>query len=218
MTLALFTRTFDRWAVRLVLALRWRRNQKVIAERIRDFEATEDDSAWHLLSACSRDAQDPAVRAELFMQAMEETHHAEVFRALYKHAAGVKLDKVKVERKPIFVPGEEWKLFAVCAVGEAAAAARFRNIAEGLEPGAFKTSLQKILEEEEGHIELANDLAALTGRSHQELNAEMRMIKIRRAWETWLRIGRKVTVHASRLLLSLAYYTLGAWLKPRRKQ
>lgn len=208
------TNLLDRWVVRLVLNLKWKKSKSAVEERIRAFEATEDDSSWQLLYACRRIA-DGKTKADLLMQAMEEAHHAEVFRGLYEESCGSALKKLPVQRKPLFQDGQAWKLFAYCAVGEAAAARRFRHIAEGLEPGKFKNSLEKILKEEEGHVELAADLSSLTGKSGAELKREIFRIKAIRAGETWLRIGRSITSQASKLLLTLTYFGIGWWLKPK---
>ncbi len=204
----------DRWVVRLILRFQWKRNEKLVQERIQVFEATEDDSAWQLVHAASQ-IEDPKIKAELFFQSLEEAHHSEVFRGLYEENAGKKLKKISVERKPIFQKEAPWKLFAYCSVGEAAAASRFRHIADHLEPGNLQKSLSKILAEEEGHIELAQDLASLTGRDAQEVKKEVRKIRLQRAWEAWLRAGRKITLAFSRLLLSGTYFAIGWWLKPK---
>lgn len=206
----------DRGIVRLVLLLCWKRNHEAAAERIRAFEATEDDSSWQLLFACER-MDDPQVKARLFLQSMEEAHHAEVFRGLYQQASGRKLRKLNVPRKPIFRAGEAWRMFAYCAVGEAAAARRFRGIADALPEGEFQTALRKILEEEEGHIGLAEDLVGLTGKCATEVKREIARIKTVRAWEAWLRVGRGVTNLASRVLLNVAYFTMGWWLKAKER-
>lgn len=204
----------DRWVVRMVLLFQWRGNNHLVEERIRVFEATEDDSSWQLLHA-AQSIRDPKMKADLFLQSMEEAHHAEVFRGLYQESSGRKLKKMNVARNPIFDPQAPWKLFAYCAVGESAAASRFRHIAEALPAGSFKRSLEKILEEEEGHIELAEDLVSLTGQDQRLVNREIRAIRARRAWEAWLRAGRTITQAVSRGLLSLTYFAIGWWLKPR---
>jgi hypothetical protein len=212
-----FINQLDRGLVRLVLLLRWKRESGAAEERIRAFEATEDDSAWQLLHACTRIA-DPSVKARLFLQAMEEAHHAEVFRGLYEESSGKKLRKLQVVRKPIFQPEAPWKLFAYCAVGEAAAASRFRHIAEALPPGRFREALQKILAEEEGHIGLAEALVSLSGRTAGEVNAEIARIRLVRAWESWLRFGRGLSGLVSRGLLNASYFLMGWWLRPKEEK
>src|SRR5947209_5843300 len=121
----------DRVFVRLLITLRWRRSPERLLGSIRDFEATEDDSAWHLLQA-SQQERKPLLRARLFTQALEESHHAEVFRSLYRSLSGEALRKRSVPRKRLFSAAEGWKLLVFCAVGERAAARRFQSIAEGL--------------------------------------------------------------------------------------
>lgn len=204
----------DRWVVRMVLLVQWKGNSRLVEERIRVFEATEDDSSWQLIHA-AKSISNPKMKADLFLQSLEEAHHAEVFRGLYQESSGKKLKKMNVARNPIFQPQAPWKLFAYCAVGESAAASRFRHIAESLPEGSFKRSLEKILQEEEGHIELAEDLVSLTGQDQRLVDQEIRAIRLRRAWEAWLRAGRTITQALSRALLSLTYFAIGWWLKPR---
>jgi hypothetical protein len=212
--IATLTNEFDRIFVKLLVRGGWKNSPARISKRIQSFEATEDDSAWQLLHAASR-LKDPRIKAQLFLQAMEEAHHAEIFRALYKQTSGTQLTKVSVERKPIYYGQEAWKLFAFFAVGEKSAARRFRSIADQLEDGPFRTSLTKILEEEEGHVEMANELTSVTGQSAKAIRQELMLVKLRRAGEAWLRLGRHLTSIISRVLLNIAYYTIGATIRTR---
>src|SRR3954466_8772322 len=96
----MFTFALDRWIAGVTVRGFWRKNPKAILARIQSFEATEDDSAWQLLHAAAA-LPEPHVKAQLFLQSMEETHHAEIFRALYKQSAGRPVPKISVERRPL---------------------------------------------------------------------------------------------------------------------
>lgn len=199
---------FDHFLVKVQMRLGWSADGRGMLESIRQFEATEDDSAWHLLSAAGR-AEDPALAARLFAQALEESHHAEVFRDLYRRVGGRALDKASVERVPLFAGEPLWKLLVFCAVGEKSAARRFQSIANNLPAGEFRASLTKIIAEEAGHVHLATDLLAKTGQPLAVVRAETRAIKLRRLREAWLRAGRALTLLLSRALLALIFHVIG---------
>ena len=206
----------DNLFVKVVMWLGWKQNDSRILESISNFEATEDDSAWHLLKASEAALThnaDPKTAAQLFEQSLEESHHAEVFRALYKQMSGKALNKESVERVPLYPPNELWKLFVFCAVGEKSAAQRFNSIAINLPESEFKTSLAKIIEEESGHVHLAEDLFDKTSKTEFEIKKEMTKIKLTRASQSWMRIGRKITEFLSVLILKSFYYLLGGVLK-----
>ena len=211
----MFTFALDRWFAGITVRGLWRKNPKAILARIQSFEATEDDSAWQLLYAAAA-LPEPRAKAQLFLQSLEETHHAEIFRALYKQSAGRPMDKILVERTPLLRKDQPWKLFVYFTIGEKAAARRFRAIADQLVDGPFRRSLEKILDEEEGHVEQAGEMAALTGQSENAIRLEAKLVQLRRAGESWLRLGRKMSSLISRAILSGAYYTLGYLLRERR--
>jgi rubrerythrin len=210
----MLVQTLDRWMVGLLVRTGWKKDNHKVLERIQAFEATEDDSAWQLLYAASR-LSAPKMKAQLFLQALEETHHAEIFRSLYRQSSGHALQKTSVERRPLLRPREPWKLFAYFAVGEKSAARRFRLIAEQLDDGPFRRSLVKILEEEEGHIEIAGELVRMTGQTPEAIATELKSVRVRRACETWLRLGRHITSAISRALMTGVFFLMGGLIRTR---
>jgi hypothetical protein len=190
------------------------RSRERVSEVIRKFSTTEADSAWQLVYGINR-LSHPLQRASLFHQVLEEMEHAERFESLYREITGRRMPAIIQERLPIYRAREElWKLFPYCQLGEASAARQFGDLARTLPGGSpLRTTLEEIVEEESGHVEKAEELTALTGRSVAEVRAELRRIKLRRARESWLRLGRRMVDAAATAILSLAYHALGPWAR-----
>jgi hypothetical protein len=212
----------DQITTRLIVRWGWREDPQRILERITAFEATEDDSAWQLLRLSAL-AREPKAKAKLFLQSLEESHHAEVFRELH-HVIAANADarpfqKFTFERKALVLDEKHpWRLFAELAVGESAAARRFRSIAESLPHGEFRVALLKILAEEEGHVELASELMSRAG-GLQPWQATLELSRIRavRMRSAWLRIGNRLVAVLCRGLLTAVFYLFGGLLSSRRK-
>lgn len=177
-------------------------------EMIRQYEATEDDSAWQLLYGMKQ-IDDPGQKAELFTQALEEAHHAELFRELYKKETKQKLHKVSYEKKPLYAQKKHaWKLFVYCLIGEESAAKRFDHIANHLPQGAMRSTLQGIVADEIGHIHKAKELINVEGIAQDKIAKEINQINLRRFKEAWMRSGRHITTWITDMLLLCLYFIL----------
>lgn len=211
---------FEKLKVWFLLQVTWKRSQEKQLESIRLFASTEADSAWQLYYALSK-LSNLEQQAELFAQALEETHHAEKFSALYKQMTPTAPVALKYEKKLLYEKSEDmWKLFVYCLIGEADAAHRFKYIAQFIKPGPIRTTLEEIVEDECGHIEKADALIeSQTQLSQKEIKKELRQIRWRRFYESWLRSGRQVTDFFASLLLSSVYFAIGPFttLPSRRR-
>lgn len=195
----------------LAVKVGWRLDGKM-AEAIRGFQATEADGVWHLHRALAR-LDDPQQRAILFTHSLEEEAHAEEFAHAYAHYGQRPLAPATFERGDLCGPGQPaWKTFAFFHVGEDDATERFRCLRDALRDGLLKRSLQRVVGDEEGHVGLTHDLLVRMGATEREIRSELRWVRLRRLWQAWLRTGRRLIDQLATLLLSLAYFPIGAVL------
>ena len=203
--------SFDRIKIRLAVSLGWAMKGKM-SEAIRGFQATEADGVWHLHRGLNR-LKNAWHRAILFTHSLEEERHAEEFAKAYVHYADHVLQPANYERQDLYGPDEPpWKVFAFVNVGEKDATERFRLIQDALKPGVLKESLSRVIEDEEGHVDLTHNMLVQMGATDREIRREIFKVRATRLWENWLRIGKRVVDNLASLLLSVAYFVAGPFL------
>jgi hypothetical protein len=94
-------------------------------------------------------------------------------------------------------------------VGERDATQRFRYLHDALEPGPLKSSLEKIIDDESGHVDLTNSMLTKLGAQPYEIRRELQRVRTARLWERWMRLGKRVVDQIATLLLSLVYFVVG---------
>ena len=189
-----------------MIKIAWRLFPAKKIETIRLFEATEDDSAWQLLSAMKL-VDSAHEKAELFSQALEEAHHAELFRSLYASESNSKFIKMTDEKTLLYSQKKDaWKLLVYCLIGEEAAAKRFQKIAQVLPAGPMKKSLKRIIADEIGHVDKARELIEIACKSKKAVKKEIAIIKRKRFMQSWLRMGRQITGFFIDILLFIIYF------------
>ncbi|MCO5143681.1 MAG: ferritin-like domain-containing protein [Oligoflexia bacterium] len=196
----------ERLKVNLMTRFAWKKPGPRLAETLVKFEATEEDSSWHLLQGLKQE-KDCQKKAKLFQQVLEEFRHAEEFQFLYKEIFAKKLKSLKEERQELFRKTEVWKLYAFCRIGEESAAKRFAHIIEADCEPRMKRVLKRIVADEEGHIEEADVL--LDVLPIHEVTAELRRIRLKRFKESWMRMGRHLTGIIGKSLLLGFYFGIG---------
>ena len=193
----------------VVINVIWRVFPSKKHEIMRVFEATEDDSAWQLLNGIKM-THNPEAKAELFLQALEESHHAELFRELCKKEFNTGFQKYFHEKKALYKLDEDsWKLPVYCLIGEKSAADRFQNIVDVSPNNLLKKTLKKIVADEIGHIHKAQEQIEVDNKSQDEVNAEVKKIIRKRFLESWMRSGRKITNFLINILLFIIYVSIG---------
>lgn len=197
--------------VKLAVAVGWKLGGRKAAA-IRGFQATEADGVWHLHRAISR-IDDPKIRAILFTHSLEEESHAEEFAHTYKLYTDHAIPPATYERKDLL--GRDapiWRALAFVHVGEEDATARFAYIASALGDEPLRQSLSKIVEDEEGHVDLTEGLLTSLGATKSEMRREYARVRLARAWESWLRSGRRIVDVLASGVLSVAYFALAPWV------
>ena len=211
-------RWLERIKVRLIVSLFWRSRAQMLLS-VNSFQATEADGVWHLLRGIDA-AEDPKVRATLFEHLIEEESHADEFVRVYRSEGDRAFVPTPFERKDLYPASEPtWKLIAYVHVGEVDATERFSLLRDALPPGELKSALGTIVRDEEGHIDLTHEVLLGLGATEDEIRRVYRSVRMRRAWEHWLRTGKRVVNWVAVALLSMVYFALAPFffLTARRK-
>lgn len=202
----------EKISIRLSLATTWRRPGRKAAA-IRGFQATEADGVWHLHRGLSR-INDPKLRAILFTHSLEEDSHAEEFGHVHKAYTDQIVPMRNYERDDLY--GSEialWRSLAFVHVGEEDATGRFRSIAEALPPeDPLRGSLMKIVDDEEGHVDLTAELLERLGASPREVKRQYARVRLARLWQAWLRMGKGAIDSLATVLLSVVYFCTAPFL------
>lgn len=181
-------------------------------EAIRGFQATEADGVWHLHRSYDS-LSDPRHRSIVFTHSLEEESHADEFARVYKQSSNYGLSPIRYERRSLYGrDAPAWKSFAYVHVGEVDATDRFKAIRANLDDGPLRTALAKIVDDEEGHIDLTHDILLEMGAKPKEIQREMRRVRMARAWENWLRVGKRMADWVISLQLSIIYYLAGPFM------
>ncbi len=196
---------FDTIKVSILVNFGWRLLPGKFREAIRRFEATEEDSSWHLLRGAMH-TDNSVHRAELFEQALEEISHAEEFRSFFLAHTGERIRRLQEEKRVLFQKNETWKLFAFCLIGENDAAVRFEKIAANQYSPGLDRLLKRILADEKGHQKKAELLLSGAGLAPDTVHRETRRIRLVRFRDAWLRSGRQIADLVSSVLLAFVYF------------
>jgi rubrerythrin len=198
----------EKMKIRLAVAVGWKLPGKQ-AEAIRAFQATEADGVWHLHRGIQR-LKDPKLKALLFSHSLEEESHAEEFAHTYAAYSDRSMSPAVYERSDLYEENAPaWKIFAYVHVGEEDATTRFRILQDALAEGPLKNALQRIVRDEEGHVDLTHDVLVKLGATESDIRKEYLRVRLSRAWEAWLRTGKRMVDLLATALLSLVYFVVG---------
>jgi hypothetical protein len=202
----------ERLKIRLAVSVGWSSAPNRVSEVIRGFQATEADGVWHLYQGM-RSISDPKERAIIFGHCLEEEAHADAFTRAYRHYGGRVFSPTHFERKALYAGDEPiWKTFAFVHVGEVDATQTFKLLEQALPAGALKECLGTVVSDEEGHIDLTYNMLKRLGATDGGIRAEVRWVRLRRLWERWLRVGKRVVDNLANVSLSVVYYVFGLFL------
>ena len=72
--------------------------------------------------------------------------------------------------------------------------------------------------DEEGHVDLTSAMLLQMGATEKAIRREVVLVRLRRAWERWLRVGKRVVDTLANVLLSLVYFAFGLFLRGAARQ
>ena len=211
-------RWIERIKVQIIVSLFWRVRERML-RAVNAFQATEADGVWHLLRGIDN-TDNPKVQGMLFEHMVEEESHADEFVRVYRTCGEQAFVPTYYEREDLFPSTEPiWKLIAYVHVGEVDATERFALLRDTLPEGPLREALATIVSDEEGHIDLTHDVLLKLGASEAEIRGVYGQVRRRRAWEHWLRMGKRVVNSVAVLLLSGIYFLLvPLFFLPARKK
>lgn len=204
-------------AVRLSIPISWRISRQRIAASLWRFSEVEADSAWQMLVALEK-VDDPEFRAELFNNALEEVHHSYIFSRIARKYEDHLVCRPAEERRQLWDPKQGLVNFeAYHYVGEADVFRDFLAYADASPHPDIRETFMAIRGDEEEHQKLA--YAELV---HQcgSVGAARRLIlkvRLRRAWEGWVRASKKIGDFFSSVFLMAIYFSFGMLLAPACK-
>ena len=191
-----------RLAIRHVLPWSWRRGDDRIAASLQRFALVESDSGWQFLRAVDV-LEDPAHRARMFHDAVEEMGHAEGFARLAGAYASRPLPHAREARHALITePSGLGPFLAYIAVGEADVYEEFEDYAVAAARADIQAHLADIREDEAGHQEDAAVTSAALVGGRERFVALCRAARWKRGWESCVRVSGWVGHATSAVLLS----------------
>ncbi len=139
----------------------WRFSEQRKLTALQEFSDTELDSGWQGLYALER-ISDPASKAELFVHAMEEFYHADMFARLQNSYANAPLNRTAFARETILQDAATNEavldFLAQIYVGESEINQDFVVYARTNVDSPIRDLFERIKKDEEGHEEVSWEL------------------------------------------------------------
>jgi rubrerythrin len=192
-------------AIRTVTSSSWKASDERLAASLARFADVEADSAWQMLRALEA-SPDRELRAKLFENALEEMHHAEMFRTL-AHQYAPYPPSTRDRRQEVFTEERGLPWFAAYHfVSENDVSEHFSAYADAAprESDLRRTFLAIRGDEEEHRAVARAELSRLAG-SEARAAALIRRVKAQRLYEAWKRLGARTANLLSSLLLNVVY-------------
>jgi hypothetical protein len=200
-------------AIRLVTSVSWRRSSARLAASLNRFSQVEADSGWQMLRALTV-VESPEFRVKLFSNALEEIHHAALFRSAASRHASAPLPLTSHRRHAVFAPERGLAWFeAFHYVGEHDVYHQFHTYAMATADTELRRTFLEIRGDEAEHQKLAYaELCRLAG-SRRKAQRLICSVRARRLRERCLRGARSVGDLWSSLVLTAIYYISGPFLR-----
>lgn len=194
-----------RLAIRHVLPWSWRRGDDRIAASLQRFALVESDSGWQFLRAVDI-LDDPAQRARLFHDAVEEMGHAEGFARLASAYASRPIAHARQARHALITEARGLGPFlAYIAVGEADVYEEFEDYSVAAARPDIQSHLAAIREDEAGHQEDAAVTTVELAGGEARFMQLCRAARWKRGWESFVRVSGWVGHATSTVLLGLLW-------------
>lgn len=205
-----------RFAIRSVLQIRWRMQPRSLATTLGRFSEVEADSAWHFARAADF-LQFPRHRAAMLATALEETHHAFLFRKIAS-GGGVRPATSGLARKTLVASAADIPAFlAYSHISEGLVHGEFTAIAAASGAAPVVEVLAEISRDESGHEDgAAQMLHEIVPR--ERLARALRKARWRRRWDDWMSVAHFFGKLNAALWLSLIYLILGGLAAPLCRQ
>jgi hypothetical protein len=198
-----------RLAIRIVTSISWRWSPGSLARSLNRFSIVEADSAWQMLEALDA-VPDIAFRVKLFNNALEEVHHAELFRNLANSYSPLPLPNGGPERIRLFDPRRGLAEFeAYHFIGESDVYNQFLAYANSAPFSSLRETFLAIRGDEGEHQKLAYaELHQLVGSKWGTYRLIAR-IRLLRMYQAASRMGKAISGVCSAAVLTICYLVTG---------
>lgn len=208
--------------VRNLTPLIWKFAPRRRAQAMREYSLVEKDSGCQILDALEI-VEDPAIRAELFQQVLEEFHHADLFENACRELSDEPVGTPVVTRDVLVKPGVGSEalldLIAYVYVGEAAVDEDFGEYARAPLDREISRAFARARADEYQHVaDSRRLLARFDGRVPGR--ARWALLKARglRAWRVYVRAMRAIGEFLLAALLTALYAVSGPLLRGASKR
>jgi hypothetical protein len=193
-------------AIRSVTPVSWHHSTARLGKSLQRFSQVEADSAWQMLQALEA-CDDPSFQVKLFNNALEEVHHAALFAGVAHHFSSSPLPLTAQHRHAIYDRQRGLTEFeAYHFVGEADVYKQFFSYAKAAQVDRIRELFLQIRGDEDEHQKLAYaELIKLTGSKWRTRRLIAR-VRLKRAYDAWLRIGRAMGDFVATTLLTVIYF------------
>lgn len=205
-----------RFAIRSVLQARWRMQPRSLASTLGRFSEVEADSAWHFTRAVDF-LEHPKHRAAMLATALEETHHAFLFRRIAARGGARHTNSGRARKTLVASSADIPGFLAYSHISEGLVHGEFSAIAAASGDAAVAGVLAEIGADESGHEDGASEmLHEIVPR--ETLARAIRKARWRRRWDDWMFVAHSIGKLNAMLWLSLIYLVLGGFAAPLCRQ
>lgn len=194
------------------MPISWRLFKKRPASVMHEFAVTEEDSGWQFAEAMPL-LDDPAHRALLFHNALEEHEHAHRFLSIAIKLPGGAEPRPVVARSFLIDDTHDLAEFlAYVYAGELDISKEFNSYAAAIGRDDVSHLFAEISEEEAGHHStLKGALLAIAG-SEETITGLVKKARRRRLWRAWLKVSKSIGDTFLGLWLVVIYLVFGPLL------
>jgi len=201
--------------LRVKLALSWRGKARRIGATLRRFALVEADSSWQYLRAADA-LPESSPRAQMFLSALEETHHSALFYDMARTVDPTSLRRGESRRKALLTdPAELGDFLATVEASEDTINADFEVYASAASDPRVSTLFRTLRRTEPRHDARAHHLLLATVGSPERLDEAVDKARRRQLWTAWKRIGADTSDLIASVLLSIVFFVAGPFFARR---
>lgn len=203
-----------RWLARYVTPLAWKWAPLRRAQAMREYSLIEKDSGCQILDALEL-VHEPAVRAQLFQQVLEEFHHSDLFEDVCRELSDKPIGTPVVTRDALVGrdPGPDalLDLIAYVHVGEAAVNVDFAAYAKAPIDPVIAKAFARAQADEHHHVDDSRRmLEPLAGGDAGRLRWALAKAGLLRGWRSYVKTMSRLGELPLMLLLYALYALAGS--------
>lgn len=203
--------------IRITLPLSWRGRHKRIGATMRRFALIEADSCWQFLQAADA-LPEPAGRARMFLNALEEVHHSALFDDMARTVDPTARQQPKGTREALLTdPRELGEFLAYIEIGEHDVCDEFESYAKAAGDPRVSELFMALRDDEAEHHESADEMLVEALGSRDAADVAVSRARRRRLWAAWKGLGEATSESIASVLLGLVFFILGPFFAGRAR-